>query len=185
MKKITLLPLLILFLATGCKMANQHNAVEYNDKLVGYTNTIGERFLLIVGDIEQGDFDEAEKKRKASVKDCNDAIKGIKEAGDFKGNSDFKIATLKRVESLKDIITNDVKEMLDILIKMDGTQDLEEILTLNLEMKAVTDEMIKKDSLSDVRFNAAQEKFATEHDITLKENPLQKKIDAIIEENEE
>ncbi len=185
MKKITLLPLLILFLAAGCKMANQHNAVEYNDKLVGFTNTIGERFLLIVGDIEKGDFNKAEKKRKASIKDCDDAIKGIKETGDFKGNSNFKTATLKRVESLKDIITTDVKEMLDVLIKMDGTEDLEEILTLNLELKTVTDEMIKKDSLSDVHFNTAQENFATTHDITLKENPLQKKIDAIIEENEE
>jgi hypothetical protein len=185
MKKITSLTFILLVLASSCKLKDQQDAVDYNDKLISYNDKIVEEFLLILSDVDEGKFDSAEVKRKNAVTICNNVLIGLKDEGGFDGDNKLQLATMKRVETMKDIISNETKTMLAIMAEMDAKDDLEEINILNEKMEKVTDEMVRKDDLSSKAFSKVQKEFAKEHNITLIENPLDKKIEAQTEETEE
>jgi len=117
--------------------------------------------------------DDAELKKKYNEfgDEAKYALKQIKRLGDFNGNVDFRDNAIKLFEFYVEVYENAYKELIDMIIK--GNISAKEETRIN----EIVQEVSEKETKLDKAFQDAQQKFATENDMQIIENDIQKEID--------
>ncbi|MCG6193515.1 ErpY-like lipoprotein [Leptospira sp. FAT2] len=102
----------IFLLATiGC---NSQDPVSYNNKIMDVLNGSTDDMDALNDAMVKEDYSEAETVRKsweAKLVKASETLKGI---GDFKGNSDFKNTAVKAIDSYKNSVSNDYKQLIEL-----------------------------------------------------------------------
>lgn len=147
--------------------------VEYNDAIVSEQSKITEKFLSLMNIVET-DLDQCEPLRLDIIKQCNESISIVSAMSDYNGSNRMRDAALALFHFYKEINMNEYKEMLDILRKREEMTMDDMTRLRELEQQITTREIPL-----DVEFQSAQQEFATQNNIQIRENGLQKEIDAI------
>ncbi|TGM99074.1 LIC11966 family lipoprotein [Leptospira yasudae] len=101
----------IFLLATGC---NSQDPVSYNNKIMDVLNGSTDDMDALNDAMVKEDYAAAETVRKsweAKLVKASETLKGI---GDFKGNSDFKNTAVKAIDSYKNSVSNDYKQLIEL-----------------------------------------------------------------------
>lgn len=172
MKKIFYLSALSLFILSSC--GPKMSPVEYNDVIIGEQTKMSQLMIEMTDEFQTFNFDKSDEVREKLVQQCEASVKAVKELPDYKGNTRFRDAGAALFGFYRDISDKEYKEMIDILKKgADITED--DIMRLTV----IEQEIGAREEPLDNEFQAAQEEFATEHNISLIENKIQKDIDKL------
>lgn len=171
MKKIVLALGVFIFILSGC--GPSMTPEQYNDLIIGEQTKIMGIMLDMFDDIEATEFKKSELTRQELVKQCDASIKIVGDLPDYKGNTELRDAAKTLFTFYKEVSDKEYKEMLDILQK--DSIEVEDILRITeLETALAT-----REEAMDARFQAAQESFATEHNLVLTKNNMQDDIDKL------
>lgn len=147
--------------------------VVYNDKIVDYQNDIITAMLELSGSVGSDGYtlEMCEEIRLKTLKIANQSIAGVNKMQAFNGNDDLRKAALQLFQFYERIISNDYKDVMEIVYKEDVSD--EDIARLEeLSVKVTEDE-----TALDLVFEEAQIAFAEKNGFDLKENELQEDID--------
>lgn len=159
-----------LFVLAGCNTGPKMSPIEYNDAIIGEQTKIS-RVMIDMANSFYSDLNKSETLRQDLVKQCDASIKAVAELPDYKGNKKFRDAGVALFTFYKQISDKEYKEMIDILKKESiEASDLERLTALEKDISA-REEALDKD------FQDAQQAFAQEHKLTLRENEIQGEID--------
>lgn len=167
-----LLPISMLFVLFSCNM-DKMGPVEYNDAIVGEQTKITEKFLVLMNQVES-DLDQCEPLRFDIIKQCDESISIVSAMSDYNGSTRMRDAALALFHFYKEINMNEYKEMLDIL-KKGEEMTLDDVTRLSELEQQIT----SRETGLDAEFQNAQQEFAMQNNIQIRENNLQKEIDAI------
>ncbi len=162
--------LLGFLLLTACGQKPSMTPVEYNDAIIGEQTKIS-RVMIDMANYFSIDLDKSDQLRLDLVKQCEQSIEAVKKLPDYKGNTRFRDAGVALFTFYKEISEKEYKEMIDILRK-EQIEDADIELLEALEIKIGS-----KEEPLDAEFQAAQQAFAKEHNLSLYENDIQKEID--------
>ncbi len=170
--KTFLFLLSVLFVLFSCNM-DKMGPVEYNDAIVGEQSKITEKFLSLMNTFET-DLAQCEPLRLDILKQCDESISIVSAMSDYNGSTRMRDAALALFNFYKEINSNEYKEMLDIL------QKGEEITKDDIARLTELEQLIASREIPlDAEFQNAQQEFATQNNIQIRENKLQKEIDSI------
>ena len=170
--KTFLFLLSVLFVLFSCNM-DKMGPVEYNDAIVGEQSKITEKFLSLMNTFGT-DLAQCEPLRLDILKQCDESISIVSAMSDYNGSTRMRDAALALFNFYKEINSNEYKEMLDIL------QKGEEITKDDIARLTELEQLIASREIPlDAEFQNAQQEFATQNNIQIRENELQKEIDSI------
>lgn len=177
MKKLSVgLGISFLVLAlTGCNplssIQNGNNAVEYNNKIIGYQGEIIQSMLSMVNEIAPGNNEKVEAKRQELVKVIDKNIASLTALEAMPDDQGLKAAALELFNFYKSIAENEYKSMIEIVGKENPTaEDSQKILTLQEGIN-------KREAELDEKMAKVQEAFAQKYGFQMIENQYQNQID--------
>lgn len=172
MKKIrNSISILLLFLfVTAC---NQQNAVKYNDAIIQEQSKIMSKVLEFLSVMDK-DMAKAEKVLKEAAVQAKASIKTVSAMEDFDGSTELRDSALELFKFYLHVVENEYPEMISIIKKGSNITE-KDVNRMNVLQQKVT----KQEQVLDAKVSAAQANFSKEHNISLQENELQKKIDKI------
>lgn len=164
---ITTVGMLVL---ASCNMGPKMTPIEYNDAIIGEQTKIS-RVMIDMANSFSTDLNKSEALRLDLIKQCEASIKAVKELPDYKGNTKFRDAGANLFTFYKEISEKEYKEMIDILKKENiELADIERLTVLEKEISG-------REVPLDDAFQTAQQEFAKEHNLELRENDIQSEID--------
>lgn len=99
----------ILLFSAGC---NSQDPVSYNNKIMYVMNASTDDMDAMNAAMEKEDYTTAETVRKTWEEKLVKSAEAIKGIGDFKGDSNFKNACVKAIDSYKTSVSVDYKELI-------------------------------------------------------------------------
>jgi hypothetical protein len=171
MRKL-ILPVFLLFVLFACNM-DKMGPIEYNDAIVGEQTKITQKFLELINSVES-DLDKCEPLRLDIIKQCDESIAVVSAMSDYNGSTRMRDAALALFHFYKEINMNEYKEMLEIL-KKGEEMNIDDITRLTELEQQITG----RETGLDAEFQSAQQEFAAQNNIQIRENELQKEIGAI------
>lgn len=161
-----------MFVLAGCNSGPKMTPIEYNDTIIGEQTKISKVMIEMANNFSS-DLGKSEALRQDLVKQCEASIKVVKELPEYKGNVKFRDAGAALFGFYKEISDKEYKEMIDILKKEQiEVADIERLTTLEKEISA-------RETPLDDTFQSAQQEFAKEHNLSLKENEIQGQINEL------
>ena len=159
-----------LFVLTGC--GPKMTPIEYNDAIINEQTKISKVMIEMANNFSN-DLDKSESLRQKLVTQCDSSINAVKALPDYKGNTSFRDAGAALFTFYKEISEKEYKEMIDILRKENiEMADVERLTTLEKEISS-------REEPLDAAFQSAQQAFAKEHNLELKENEIQQEINQL------
>lgn len=115
------------------------SASEYNNKMMEIINASTEDMAKMNEAMTSKNWTKAEEVRNLWDKNLEKSISDVESQGDFNGDSTFKDAVLKAMNSYKKIVTEDYKKLIEIRKSGDTSKQKEEETALNNINKALED----------------------------------------------
>lgn len=175
MKKI----ILVLIVVTGFMACNSpekgdngvtyKSPVQYNDYIISRQTTLIEKIMKF-STTAQTDLDAADKLLDGYALDASAMIKDIKGMPAYKKDTDFRDAAIGSFTFYRKLFDGFYKDI--IRIRKEDAADADEQIDIVLE------KLTAEEAVVDKTFHNAQEKFAKKNNMRLKDNEIQKKIDA-------
>ena len=147
------------------------SAVRYNDFIINNQTNVYKKIVDLVNCMETCDDKELKKSYNAFGDEAKYALKQIKRLGDFGGNTDFRDRAIALFNFYIEVFENSYKELIDMIIKGDITAKDE------ARINVIVQDVSEKETKLDQAFQNAQQKFATDNNMTIIENEIQKEID--------
>lgn len=141
----------IFLLASGCKQ----DPVDYNNKIMEVLNGSTDDLDTLNAAMEKEDYTTAENVRKAWEGKLNQSSDKLKGLSDFKGDSNFKNASVQAIETYKNIVSKDYKRLIE-LRSMGAKADQNEV---NDILNRINQDFEK----AATSLNVASEKFSKEY----------------------
>jgi len=161
-----------MFVLAGCNSGPKMTPIEYNDAIIGEQTKIS-KVMIDMANHFGDDLSKSETLRQDLVKQCEASIKAVKELPEYKGNTKFRDAGAALFTFYKEISEKEYKEMIDILKKTQiEVADIERLTVLEKDIAS-------RETPLDDAFQSAQQEFAKEHDLSLRENEIQQEIDKL------
>ncbi|RHX94108.1 hypothetical protein DLM76_14200 [Leptospira yasudae] len=141
----------IFLLATAC---NSQDPVSYNNKIMDVLNGSTDDMDALNDSMVKEDYAAAETVRKSWETKLVKASETLKGIGDFKGNSDFKNTAVKAIDSYKNSVSNDYKQLIELRTSLKAGAKVDEgkiddlLNKINHDFEKAANEL-----------NAASEKF--------------------------
>ena len=170
--KNTLFLLLVLFLG-ACNMTPSMTALEYNNKIVDEQNKIITKILAFY-DATAAGSETSEKLRKEASEQCETSLKVIKALPDYEGDTRLRDAAVELLLFYQTMADKSFVEMMAIIEK--GEEITDEDLA---QLEKIEADITNKEVLLDEELAKAQEAFSKKHNVTLVDNEIQQKIDAL------
>lgn len=172
MKKLfTFSAIFFLFLSfTAC---SQKNAVEYNDAIIKEQGKIMQKVLEFIS-VMQKDPVKADKVLKETAVQAKASIKVVSAMEPFDGSTELRDSALELFKFYLHVVENEYPEMMAILKKGNAVTQKDVDRMNELQQK-----ISKQEEVLDTKVSTAQANFSKEHNISMQENELQKKIDNI------
>ncbi len=123
---------------------------------------------------EKGEPGQMSMKLKDLREEIDLAIAGVSSIKDFKGDTELRDALLALLKFYKSISADQYKEMIRIIGQKSGTTqaDVE-------KLQQMQNEISQQENGLDKRLAEAQKEFSRKHNIRVKKNELQEKIDKL------
>lgn len=164
---------LVMFLSfQSCSNKSSLTPVQYNDSIVGIQGKIIKAILDLSATFETRNPAEMDAKYNTLKKVIDEAIGNVTKMEEFDGSTELRDAAKELFEFYKSVVGKEYAEMITILKKKDT--DVTEADVKRID--EISADISKREKVLDEKFAAAQEKFAKDHNIQIKENDLQKDI---------
>lgn len=176
MRKIVLI-ILIVISAIGCK--DKPDALDYNIKLSQQNDRVVEAVTSFFAQMENDDFERAEKERLHVIQVCDSVITEMVQLGGFEADKQLVIALQSYVEMQKELAQNEFKQLLvanNTIDKINSTTeqlDLEAIAAAYLTIDSVRESINYKDSIHYIKAATVQRKFALQHGFNIEDEPTE------------
>lgn len=182
-KKMQWIPALVLVMVSvlaGCSgnSKTERSAIAYNDSIVNIQEGIIRQFLDLGNKFETFDSAIIYIAYQNLQEVVDNSIEDISALGSFKNESYLRDAATDLFEFYKEVLNNEYKVILEVMTK--GAEYITDYDTALLDSLAQV--ITIKEEKQDEKFSLAQEKFAKQFDVQIKENELQEEIDAINED---
>lgn len=146
-------------------LANDNDAISYNDKIVNEQIKIGEAILAFSNNPNDFSLNQIRTQGENSLKVLN-------EMKAYEGNKDFLSAAKTLFRFYVSITQNEYRKILD-LIADKNSYTTEEITE---KINQLTESISKKEKPLDAKFKDAQVAFAQKYNFTLSKNELEDKF---------
>lgn len=140
-----------LLLVSGCKQ----DPVDYNNKIMEVLNSSTSDMDALNAAMEKDDFTNAENVRKAWESKLTSSLDKLKGIGDFRGDSNFKNASVQAIETYLNVVSKDYKR----LIELRGQGEKADPNEINPILNRINQDFEKAAHT----LNAASDKFAKEY----------------------
>jgi hypothetical protein len=148
-------------------------ALEYNNKIVDEQNKIITKILAFY-DATAAGSETSEKLRKEASEQCESSLKVIKALPDYEGDTRLRDAAVELLLFYQTMADKSFVEMMAIIEK--GEEITDEDLA---QLEKIEADITNKEVLLDAELANAQEAFSKKHNVTLVDNEIQQKIDAL------
>ncbi|WP_040912836.1 LIC11966 family lipoprotein [Leptospira kmetyi] len=101
----------ILLLNTGC---NSQDPISYNNKIMEIMNGSTDDMDALNDAMGKDDYVTAESIRKTWEEKLTKSAESLKSIGDFKGDSNLKNVSIKAVETYKNSVGSDYKQVIEL-----------------------------------------------------------------------
>lgn len=161
---------LIAFLATAAcsnaQVTKFETAVAYNDFIVGEQTKVGEAIKQFINTYSNStDSSLVQQARKAIVKQADSAVKHLRAATSFKGDTALKQSAIRLFKFYSVSAANEYNQL--VQLAFDTKKSTEQ---LNKEIAAIAKDITEREKAYDIDFQEAQKAFATKHNMSLTEN---------------
>jgi hypothetical protein len=177
LNRLTMKTFVLSFLLIACFLqANAqtfNSAVDYNDFIVSEQNKIGEKILVFNQRIGEAGITKEVMTEVLEdlLRTANTSILAVKDLSPYEGGEDLKQASVDLFQFYARLIDHDFREIINIIF----TEELDDAAMTRLNdivKKVQTDEAVL-----DEHFGKTQNAFAERHNMELKQNELQEKLD--------
>lgn len=170
-KKILLVAgLCFAFVLSGCQ--DTQKAVAYNDQIVAIQNDIVVKFLGFTQEIQGMDSADAQSARQKVLIQVEEGIRKAERLRFDGDDKQFKMAFMQLLGFYKKVITKDYQELVALAYTQHKPADHAD------KINALVARFTKEEEKYDLKFAAAQKKFAQAYNFTTGQNKLQQEIDA-------
>lgn len=176
MKKVFLF-LTLVGLLFSCKEKAALSPIAYNDSIVAQQSQIA-RLMLDMANASD-DIAKAQELRQKAAEQAEVSLKALDRLGPYKDDNALLEAARNLFSFYRDICNNEFKELYELAAKAEGGDT-----TVMGRMVEINKQIADKEVPLDEAFAKAQKDFAEKHNITIRENDLQKEIDALNKEEE-
>lgn len=165
-----LLPILTVLFLFSCEIPSGQTALEYNDSIIEEQNKIMTCMLESTNCFD-ADLSTCDALRMKTIAQCDASISVVEAMPDYDGNIRLRDGAVALFKFYKDMYENTYKEMIDIVMKDDITED--DIARLTV----LEQQMTQKEVVLDEELDQAQQEFARTNDFEIGVNELQEEID--------
>lgn len=152
-------------------LANNNDAVEYNDKIVNEQTKIGEAILAFSNNPNNFSLSLIKEQAEKS----QDVLKQMKP---FEGNKQFLAAAKALFKFYADITNKEYKKILEIIEDKDKYSPSD----ITAKINELSNSISKREVPLDKAFEDAQVEFAKKYNFSLRKNDFSDKIEKAIEE---
>lgn len=163
MKNLTLsLFLLVSWVVTAAQTPSFKTAVEYNNYIVDLQTKVSASISNFSKSFESRDFSLTNTMRENIVEVAKESLVKLKSMPAYKGNSNFKNASIRLFEFYKSCAQTEYKELVSLILddkqkKEGSTERLNQLLA----------EVTKKEKSVDDSYLSEQQQFANDNDFRL------------------
>ncbi len=157
--------------AENLENGNANDAVEYNDGLVGMQGRVYQYF------IELGNAEEHEDKVKIvdkALAECDDVLASLDDVKPYSGGRRLLNALIASIE-----VNQKSFEKLKRMLEIEGQEEYTE--EDEAEYNELLETLDEGEAAADAEFEAAQQEFARNNNMTLTENPLDEEMEKAFE----
>ena len=149
-------------------------AIEYNDFIIGQQEKVIKAVLKLSDVMNANPINNNDLKANYNVfgKECKKALDTIKKMDSYNNNTGFRDESIRLFQFYYDIYEKDYKELIDIIVKGDKITEADATRMLQIQ-----ESITKRENKRDGKFAAEQNKFASENNMQIIQNDLQKEID--------
>ncbi|PLX07222.1 MAG: hypothetical protein C0596_11940 [Marinilabiliales bacterium] len=122
-KNLVLIAILSLVIFACGPIATTETAVEYNDEMIDVQTDVDQALVDLLDEIDLGDEESILDAQDEALKVIKDAEKKVDEMDDFDGKDDYKKAMKDLLKMYKDIVENELTEVIDYTIYYDDLTD--------------------------------------------------------------
>ncbi len=163
MKKGLFLVVILSFVLFACgPIATTDTAIEYNDEMISILDDVDATLVDLLDEIDYGDEEAIFDAKDTFEEAINEAEKTVNDMEDFDGKDDYKKETLKFIDMYRDILENEIADLIDYSIYFDELTDEEWEYYYD-----ITDVALEKYDAATEEFSEFQEGFAKEWDFVL------------------
>lgn len=137
-------------------------ALKYNDDLIAIQTEVDNSIVELLDVIDTYDPQAMEDSRLETLEKIDKAIEEVKDMRDFDGNDDFKNAMMDLLKMYKDIVTNELTDIIDLVGYSEEMTD-EDWETYS----GLYDKALEKYDAAFAEFDSYQEKFADKWDFKI------------------
>lgn len=164
MKKIALL--IIVFGISHFSYAQTVKAAKYNDRIILVQHKITSKLAKFASSIGRTPLDKLHNEKDDIELALTKAIKKVETLDSFEGDIQLRDASIEWFKLTKKILEKDFDEVMHILAKHEKT-DLEK-----QELRAMMNKLVMEEDEIILKFEKAQEEFASRHGLELVEVPI-------------
>ena len=168
-RKLSFILIVFSLLLISC---DSGSALAYNNKIIEIQTTVAEKMLSLADSFKTGNSSLMSERLKSLQDQTRIAADKLNSIPEFKGGEDMFNAAMDLFEFYEAISKAEFAEMVDILSKGRGGINQADVERLKEIQRTITID----ESKLDMKFQMAQREFATSHNLKIKPNKLQKRI---------